>query len=125
MQLYISTIILAVINFIYIYGFHFDELSEDQLVLYTPLWFLPFIFGIYGFVSFKLKEKVDKGEYKSIREALVQSSKSYGIFGPVCQLFFFPFIFLDLKNIFLLSIISVLIWTGLLFVFFQFIFPEL
>ena len=125
MGIYISAIILAVINFIYIYAFHFDDLSEDQLVLYTPLWFLLFIFGIYGLVSIKLKKQVDKGKYQNTREALVHSSKSYGIFGPFCQLFFFPLIFLNLKNIFLLSIISVLIWTGLLFLFFQFIFPEL
>ena len=125
MGIYILAIILAIINFIYIYGFHFDDLSEDQLVLYSPLWFLLFIFGIYGLVSIELKKKVDKGEYKNIREALVHTSKSYGIFRPFCQLFFFPLIFLNLKNIFLLSITSVLAWSGLLFLFFLFIFPEL
>lgn len=125
MGIYISAIIIAVINFIYIYAFHFDDLSEEQLVQYTPFWFLFFIFGIYGFVLSKLKKKVDKGEYKNTGEALVHISKSYGIFGPVCQLLFFPLIFLDFKNIFLLSIFCVLIWTGLLFLFFKFIFPEL
>ena len=125
MGIYITAIVLAIIDFIYIYAFRFDDLSEDQLVLYSPLWFLFFIFGIYGLVASNLKKQVDEGKYQDLREALVHSSESYGIFGPLRQLFFFPLIFLNLKNTFFLAIISALIWAGLLFLFFQFIFSML
>lgn len=125
MGIYITAIVLAIIDFIYIYAFLFDDLSEDQLVLYTPLWFLIFIFGIYGLVSNKLKKQVDQGKYQNMREALIHSSKSFGIFGPLRQLLFFPLIFLNLKNTFLLAIVSAMIWAGLLLLFFQFIFPML
>ena len=122
---YITAIVLALINFIYIYIFKFDSLSEEKLVLYTPVWLLLFIFGIYGLLSSKLMKQVNEGKYQNMREALVQSSKSFGIFGPLRQIFFFPLIFLNLKNTFLLAIVSTLIWAAILVLFFQFIFPEL
>lgn len=125
MVIYITAIVLAVIDFIYVYAFHFDDFSEEQLVLYSPLWFLFFIFGIYGWVASYLKKQVDEGKYQDLREALVHSSESYGIFGPLRQLFFFPLIFINLKNTFLLTVISTLIWAGLLALFFLFIFPRM
>ena len=124
-RIYITAIVLALINFIYIYIFKFDSLSEEKLVLYTPVWLLLFIFGIYGLQSSKLMKQVNEGKYQNTREALVQSSKSFGIFGPLRQIFFFPLIFLNLKNTFLLAIVSTLIWAAILVLFFQFIFPEL
>ena len=123
--IYITAIVLALINFIYIYIFNFDSLSEEKLVLYTPVWLLLFIFGIYGLLSSKLMKQVNEGKYQNTREALVQSSKSFGIFGPLRQIFFFPLIFLNLKNTFQLAIVSTLIWAAILVLFFQFIFPEL
>ena len=123
--IYITAIVLALINFIYIYIFNFDSLSEEKLVLYTPIWLLLFIFGIYGLQSSKLMKQVNEGKYQNTREALVQSSKSFGIFGPLRQIFFFPLIFLNLKNTFQLAIVSTLIWAAILVLFFQFIFPEL
>ena len=123
--IYITAIVLALINFIYIYLFKFDSLSEEKLVLYTPAWLLLFIFGIYGLLSSKLMKQVNEGKYQNTREALVQSSKSFGIFGPLGQIFFFPLIFLNLKNTFLLVIVSTLIWAAMLVLFFLFIFPEL
>ena len=123
--IYITAIVLALINFIYIYIFKFDSLSEEKLVLYTPVWLLLFIFGIYGLLSSKLMKLVNEGKYQNTREALVQSSKSFGIFGPLRQIFFFPLIFLNLKNTFLIAIVSTLIWAAILVLFFQFIFPEL
>ena len=124
-RIYITAIVLALINFIYIYIFKFDSLSEEKLVLYTPVWLLLFIFGIYGLQSSKLMKQVNEGKYQNMREALVQSSKSFGIFGPLRQIFFFPLIFLNLKNTFQLAIVSTLIWAAILVLFFQFIFPEL
>ena len=124
-RIYITAIVLALINFIYIYIFNFDSLSEEKLVLYTPVWLLLFIFGIYGLQSSKLMKQVNEGKYQNMREALVQSSKSFGIFGPLRQIFFFPLIFLNLKNTFQLAIVSTLIWAAILVLFFQFIFPEL
>jgi len=123
--IYITAIVLALINFIYIYIFKFDSLSEEKLVLYTPVWLLLFIFGIYGLLSIKLMKLVNEGKYQNTREALVQSSKSFGIFGPLRQIFFFPLIFLNLKNTFQLAIVSTLIWAAILVLFFKFIFPEL
>ena len=123
--IYITAIVLALINFIYIYIFKFDSLSEEKLVLYTPVWLLLFIFGIYGLQSSKLMKQVNEGKYQNMREALVQSSKSFGIFGPFRQIFFFPLIFLNLKNTFQLAIVSTLIWAAILVLFFKFIFPEL
>ena len=91
-RIYITAIVLALINFIYIYIFKFDSLSEEKLVLYTPVWLLLFIFGIYGLQSSKLMKQVNEGKYQNMREALVQSSKSFGIFGPLRQIFFFPYL---------------------------------
>ena len=123
--IYKTSIVLALIHFVYIYLYKFDSLSEEKLVLYTPVWFLLFIFGIYGLQSSKLMKQVNEGTYQNTREALVQSSKSFGIFSPLRQIFFFPLIFLNLKNTFQLAIVSTLIWAAILVLFFQFIFPEL
>ena len=121
---YITAIVLALINFIYIYIVKFDSLSEEKLISYTPVWLLLFIFGIYGLLSTKLIKQVNEGKYQNTREALVQSSKSFGIFGPFRQIFFFPLIFLNLKNTFQLAIVSTLIWAVVLVLFFQFVFPK-
>lgn len=125
MSVYITAIVLAVINFIYIYVFRFDDLTEEQLVLNSPLWVLLFIFGIYGTTISKLQKQINEGKYQTLREALVYSSESFGIFGPLRQLFFFPLFFLTLKSLFLTAFVSALIWAGLLVLFFQFIFPKL
>jgi len=125
MGFYITAIILALVNFIYIYGYKFNSLSEEQLVFFTPLWLLLFIFGTHGLVANTLIQQVDEGKYRNTREALVQSSKSFGIFGPLRQLFFFPLIILNQKNALLLAVFSALIWGALLVLFFQFIFPVL
>ena len=121
---YITAIVLALINFIYIYFVKFDSLSEEKLILYAPVWSLLFIFGIYGLLSTKLIKQVNEGKYQNTREALVQSSKSFGIFGPIRQILFFPLIFLNLKNTFQLAIVSTMIWAVILVLFFQFIFPK-
>ena len=121
---YITAIVLALINFIYIYIVKFDSLSEEKLISYTPVWLLLFIFGIYGLLSTKLIKQVNEGKYQNTREALVRSSKSFGIFGPFRQIFFFPLIFLNLKNTFQLAIVSTLIWAVVLVLFFQFVFPK-
>ena len=121
---YITAIVLALINFIYIYFVKFDSLSEEKLILYAPVWSLLFIFGIYGLLSTKLIKQVNEGKYQNTREALVQSSKSFGIFGPFRQILFFPLIFLNLKNTFQLAIVSTMIWAVILVLFFQFIFPK-
>ncbi len=125
MGIYIATLVLGLINFVYIYVFKFDSLTEDQLVLYTPIWLLLFIFGAYGIFSCKLMREVKEGHYQNMRAALVESSKSFGIFGPLRQIFFFPLIFLNVKNVFFLALVSTLIWAVLLVLFLQFIFPEL
>lgn len=123
--IYITAIILALIDFIYIYILKFDSLSEEKLVFFTPIWLLLFIFGTYGLLSSKLMSLVNEGKHQNTREALVQSSKSFGIFDPLLQIFFFPLIFLNLKNPFQLAIISTLMWAAMLVLFFKFIFPEL
>lgn len=125
MGFYITAIIISLVNFIYIYGYKFDSLSEEELVLYSPLWLLLFIFGTHGLVAAKLVQKIDAGKYQNMREALVQSSKAYGIFGPLRQLFFFPLIVVNIKSAILLAVLSTLIWGALLVLFFQFVFPEL
>ncbi|MGD8769922.1 MAG: hypothetical protein PVJ06_07740 [Desulfobacterales bacterium] len=124
-RIYTTAIVLALTTFIYIYIFKFDSLSEEKLVLYTPVWLLLFIFGSYGLLSSKLMKQVKEGKYQNTREALVQSSKSFGIFGPLRQILFFPLFFLNLKNTFLLAMVSTLIWAAVMVLFFQFIFPEL
>jgi predicted MFS family arabinose efflux permease len=124
-NVYITAIILSLINFIYIYAYKFDSLSEEKLITLSPVWLLLFIFGTHGFIATKLMEKVNQKKFKNMREALVGSSRSYGIFGPFRQIFFFPIILFNIKNCFLLAVLSMLIWAGLLVLFFQFIFPEL
>jgi len=83
------------------------------------------LIGTHELVASKLIQRIDEGKYRSIREALVRSSQSFGIFGPLRQLFFFPLTILNLKNAILLAAVSTLIWGALLVLFFQFVFPEL
>ena len=125
MAIYVTAILLAVSNFIYIYSFRFDDFSEEQLIYYSPLWFLLLIFGIYGLTVSKMQQQVDEKQYQNIRQALVDSSPSFGIFGPLRQLFFFPLFFLFFESVFVTALVSTLIWAGLLGLFFLLIFPEL
>lgn len=126
MMLYILSIVFSVVLFVYIYAFRFDALSETQLVFYAPIWFFFLVFGIYGCVATTLSRQVENGQYKSIREAFIENSKSFGIFGILGQLLFFPMIILNFKtNVMALTITSALIWLGGLVLFFQFVFPVL
>ena len=125
MKIYPLCIVIALANFVYIYGFRFDDMSEEHLVLYTPLWFLVFIFGIYGIVTEKLIELVKERKTENLRGALLQSCKSFGILGVFGQLIFFPLFFMSGDNKLKISAISALIWGLLLFIFFKVIFPEL
>lgn len=49
--LYGSALALGVVLLFFIYGKHFNDLSESRLVLLSFVWFFPVVFGVYGLVG--------------------------------------------------------------------------
>lgn len=125
MALYLFGLIIGLGLFIFTYALNFDSLSEEELVRQSYYWLLPFLFGLFGLFLNGLNKKVDQGEYGTVRQALVGSSKSYGLFGPLIQVIFFPVIFINIRNTPAMAVLGALIWGFLLFLFNLFVFPQL
>lgn len=120
--LYTILILAGLAIVIYVYGIAFDSFSETVLVQITPLWFFLLIFGIYGFVAEKINKNMREGKAGSLPQAASAVINSIPLLGP---LFMFPLYFVRGKNSLLVALLGSLIWGVLLFVFFQFVFPQL
>ncbi len=100
----------------------FDEFSESELVAYTPLWFFPIVFGLYGFVSQRLLRRIASGRARSLNEA---ARISIDVAGHWAALFLFPFLVLRWRSSLLVSLAAAVFWAGLLWFFVVAIFPTL
>ncbi|BBC29354.1 hypothetical protein SGFS_006480 [Streptomyces graminofaciens] len=105
-----------------IYLVLFNELSESQLVTYTPLWFFPVVFGLYGFVSQRLLRLLAAGRARTLSEA---AHMSIGVGGFWAALAMFPFLVLKWRSSLLVSMVAALFWAVLLWLFFALVFPVL
>lgn len=120
--LYTIFIIAALAIVVYVYGIAFDSFSETVLVQVTPLWFFLLIFGIYGFVAEKINKNMREGKSDSLPKAASTVINSIPLVGPI---FMFPLYFVRGKNSVVVALLGSLIWGVLLFIFFQFVFPQL
>ncbi len=120
--LYVTALLGGVLGAGLIYGVMFDEFSETELVAYTPLWFFPIVFGLYGFVSQRLLRRIASGRARSLNEA---ARISIDVAGHWAALFLFPFLVLRWRSSLLVSLAAAVFWAGLLWFFFVAIFPTL
>lgn len=120
--LYTTLIVIALAIVVYVYGIAFDSFSETVLVQITPLWFFFLIFGIYGFVAEKINKNISSGKSETVSKATSSVINAIPLIGPI---FMFPLYFVKGKNSLVVALIGSLIWGVLLFVFFQFVFPQL
>ncbi|MFI1563757.1 hypothetical protein ACH4ZX_11970 [Streptomyces sp. NPDC020490] len=120
--LYIVSLLVGLGAAAVIYVVKFNDLSEDQLVGFTPLWFFPIVFGLYGFVSQRLLRALAEGRAGTLSEAARLYMRLGGLFAVLTM---FPFLVLKLRSSLLVSLAAALFWAGLLWFFFAAVFPEL
>jgi len=56
--IYLAAITSAIGLLIYFYLFNFDTMSETELVNSVLYWYVPLIFGIYGIIALRIKNKM-------------------------------------------------------------------
>jgi len=120
--LYQATIVTGIAVAVYIYGFAFDDLSEEKLVRLSALWVLPVVFGVYGFVAERILKLVDEGDAQSIAQATLIWTRALPIIGAVLLL---PFLFVKGSSSIGIALRASLFWAVLLVGFFALIFPLL
>ena len=120
--LYLLAIAAGITGAIYIYGFVFDDLSEEELILLSALWVLPTVFGAYGFVAEKLLSLMDEGNDLSIARAALIWTNALPVIGIFLLL---PFLFVKGSNSISIAFFATLFWALLLLGFLAVIFPLL
>lgn len=115
---------------IYLYLFHFDDLSETELVRVSYLWVPAIIFGSHGLIAQAIHERKEADASMSTGDAMSAWMDSDCSFFERLAILFIPS-YLGIqalfggKNPLLLAIASALVWVGLLIFFFEAIFPSL
>ena len=122
-KLYTACTIVGVGVALYILGIAFDNFSEQELLWWAPAWFLPLMFGIYGFIADKLIRLMQEKRVPTLRHALLLWLG--GFFGLASLVLFFPFLFSKGKNSLSVAITGTVVWGLLLAVFIFGIFPAL
>jgi hypothetical protein len=120
---YNLAILIALTLIIYIYGIAFDDFSETELIQATLLWYLPFVFGIYGRTATKLHYARNRG--LSIKKQLYLSSLIVRYTGIVGVTFFFPFLVCRQGPPIKIALVGSAIWLVLLELFFLVLWPSL
>ena len=120
--LYILAIVAGLAGVVYVYGFAFDDLSEEELVQLSAFWLLPLVFGIYGFVAEKLLRLMEQGDDLSIARAAWIWTSALPVIGIVLLL---PFLFVKGRNPIVIALLASLFWAALLVGFFVLLFPLL
>ena len=120
---YNLAILVALVLIVYIYGIAFDDFSEVQLVQGTILWYLPFVFGIYGRTAAKLHQARYRGV--EIKKYLFRVSLLVRYTGMLGLVFFFPFLVWRKRSPFRIALLGSAIWLVLLEFFFLAIWPSL
>lgn len=122
-KLYAACVIVGVGGALYILGIAFDSFSERELLWWAPVWFLPLIFGIYGFIADKLIRLVQEKRAPTLRHALLLWFG--GFFGLISLVVFFPFLFSKGRNSLGVALMGTIVWGLLLAIFIFGIFPAL
>lgn len=123
--LYTVSILAGLGSVVYFYGITFDDLSETELITLIPYWFLPLIFGIYGFVAEKLNTMVSEGKAVSTTTATFVLCRMFGFLGLLGFIPLFPLFFVKGKNSFIIALFGTLVWSVLMALFIFAIFPML
>lgn len=112
-----------------IYFFFFDAISERVLVRISPLWFMPIIFGLYGYRAESLLDMIARGEAEDFREAYSKWSLKYLRENPIpamaAGLIFLTIPWFRWKKPLMVALTGTVFWGVLLIVFFEGIFPSL
>jgi hypothetical protein len=120
-SLYVVSLLAGLTAAGLIYLVFFDELSEEELVRITPLWFFLIVFGVYGLISQRLLRRLAEGGRTHGEAARL----SVRMAGPVAGLMLVPFLTLKWRSSLLVSLVAALVWGLLLWVFFALVFPSL
>ena len=65
--LYLAGIATGIGLLVYFYLFNFDNMSETQLVNSVLYWYVPLIFGIYGIIAARIKSKITDPEMSAVK----------------------------------------------------------
>jgi hypothetical protein len=65
--LYLAAIATGIGLLVYFYLFNFDNMSETQLVNSVLYWYVPLIFGIYGIIAARIKSKITDPEMSAVK----------------------------------------------------------
>lgn len=123
----LAAIIAGIAIAIYLYIYNFKNLSETELLFWTPFWFFPIILGYYGVVatgtlrqkSSKKLETVSKPVFEILKERL-----GTGML-PLLFLLHLPFLIVRSKSILLTALVGAIVWGIALHIFLRYIFPYL
>lgn len=108
---------------VYIFGFAFDDLSEDELVQLTVAWYIPIVFGIYGRTATKIMRWMQQGW--TLQDSFQKVGRLFAVGVMLRMLFFFPFCVLSRGSPLKVAITGSLAWAGLLALFFFGVWPVL
>ena len=121
-------ILMAVV----IYGFFFNTLSEDELVMLSPIWFLLMVFGACGLYAEKAVMLILEKEAKTFPDAL---GKAIGKLKSPLNMIFIVIIFAlpgfvfgirrNFSSPLIISGLTTLIWGAALYIFLVGIFPSM
>jgi hypothetical protein len=117
------------ITFFLMYGFFFDHLSESILVNAAPLWYIPIVFGSYGYLAEHLIEKMVFGNATSFSDAYKKWLQEFALksifLALLAAFFFYPLRFFSKITPLKIALIGSLVWGFVLLVFINGIFPGL
>lgn len=134
-KLYLLSIVAGVAVAAYFYLINFNNMSETELVNSVLLWYAPIIFGFYGLVATRIKERMPDADSNAIRYIFSGKDKGLLLFIIILGCAFFGLVLLliplaifrvkspyyDLK----VSLFGVALLILLLWVFFQVLWPAL
>lgn len=129
-KLYWAALMAGLILMVGTYVFFFDELSEDELVAWSPIWFLLVIFGIGGFYGEKAIRTLLDGEAKDFTSGLIKASDSLGFIQRIFIMIVFLLpgmfgVYKRLSSPVLIALTATLIWAAALYFFLYGIFPSM
>lgn len=129
-NLYYAALILGLVLMLGTYVLFFDELSEDELVAWSPVWFLLIIFGAGGFYGEKAIRAILDGKAKDFAEGFGVASDSLAIIPRIAVglVFLLPGMFGVYKRLsspFWITLAVTLFWAAALYFFLFGIFPSL
>lgn len=134
--LYLAGIATGIGLLIYFYLFNFDNMSETELVNSVLYWYVPLIFGIYGIIASRIKSKMEDPDMSAVKFLfsgrdgllifLIVFIGCGGLLGLVLLLiplaiFKVSTAQFDLK----VALLGTLLCLGLLWLFFQVLWPAL